>query len=995
MALKNFTLDLTNVNAGSDVFVAGSSDVELVEGGSVTVATAVTKNLASAELNGFGTLKVEGAGEVNFVAAADMKSGAYTATHDTNAKIKTFDATKASANLSLTTGLVSVNSGVLKGGSGNDTILIAPTVAGAPTGVQVFGGKGADLFEVKGDSAGITIADYNYAEGDKISVGIAPVIADFDTAGNMTVGTNSTVKGYDADGVYKFGVIDSNKDKYDYVAAANNANVNFTAGTDNLVFKADGIGNVVVDASKAAATSILATVNNADITLGGKKDTTNIVSVGAGAGSTAIVDLGYGKDTVSVSAGTALTLKVGREDGIANSLASALDSDDTLVLTTGKISDVSMAGTDLKFGATSITGVFGNTSVGAFNVQFGSDEAKKLAYSNSGTSAIAYSKDVSYYLGAGNGSISMAAGSTDDVVLDMVKFTHGINSVDVTGVNRVNKKAAVDIIAIGDASINATVAHSGVEWKFDLTAKDTAVAPKYNVLDVTGADGVDRIVLSDSAKGNQDSVKGFAAGKDILVLSDVDKLTESTFSIGSASTDVVLQNSKASINGALGTGVDLDVVLADGTAKKVALAGAGIGSSAAGVVVATQKTTTVINQDTVDGIVKFNINEAPENDAAFVVDMTGTVSNAIDYLGKFTSIAATVDAANALIIGNEAITSIQATGSADHGAVVWAGANANAQISLASSATGGDAGNIIWTGALDGASSVSGFDGKDKLYVYGVDGLSKTAVAESFGINVDGTNRTLVYHTGASSMTFTSTAPTNAGNVNVMYMDSTVEGGYGYKKVAFNTAGSGSIGFATDADVYIGTADATVTVANDAVAEGEITAINLSNKGAGSVEEGGAYYKGIHNIDAHTSAGTFLLIGDNSNGANLIGGVKGNAIWGGGDASQNMTGGAGVADIFWFGSKDGHDVVTNFGTKDGTDASGDAVFLYDATSIDAVQITAEGNNAKVVFKDTNSTLTLNKVSNIDDVKFMLNNADGGYDYYKYDSKTSAFVQQKA
>ena len=128
----------------------------------------------------------------------------------------------------------------------------------------------------------------------------------------------------------------------------------------------------------------------------------------------------------------------------------------------------------------------------------------------------------------------------------------------------------------------------------------------------------------------------------------------------------------------------------------------------------------------------------------------------------------------------------------------------------------------------------------------------------------------------------------------------------------------------------------------------------------------------------------------NLEGRTVAGRGKGNAIWGGGDASQNMEGGAGVADIFWFGSKDGHDVVTNFGTKDGTDASGDAVFLYDATSIDAVQITAEGNNAKVVFKDTNSTLTLNKVSNIDDVKFMLNNADGGYDYYKYDSKTSAF-----
>lgn len=997
MALKTFDLKLTDVaatvDAGATKFKSDSSDVNIVEGSS-TVATAVTKDLASAKLDGFGTLNADTDKVVTFVADAALQSGAYTASHGNNASLKTFDASKASANLSLTTGLVSVDGGALKAGSGNDTILIADTVNTAPTGVKVFGGKGADLFVVKGDSAAIEIADYNYAEGDKISVATAPVMANFDTNGNMTVGTDSTVKGYGADGVYKFGVIDGNKKKYDYVAAVSNADVNFTAGTDNLVFQAKNGGSVTVDASKAASASINATVN-ADITLGGITTTENHVTVGAGAGSTAVVDLGYGKDSIEATAGTALTLKVGREDGVENSLKAALDSDDTLVLTTGKISDVSMVGTnkaDLMFGATSVAGAFGSDTTGTFNVQFGSDEAKKLAYTSTDTKAVAYSKDVSYYLGAGKSAISMAAGSTDDVVLDMVNFTNGIASVDLTDVNKVNKKAAVDIIATGNASINATVAHSDVEWKFDLTAKDTADSPTYNVLDVAGAAGVDRIVLSDSAKGNQDSVKGFVAGEDILVLSDVDKLTEKTFTRGTANTDVVLQNSKASINGALAQGTDLDVVLADGTAKKVALAGAGTGT--AGAVVATQKTTTVINQDTVDGIVKFDIKDATENNAAFVVDMTGTVSNAIDYLGKFTSIDATVGAADALIIGNEAITSIKATGSADHGAVVWAGAKANAQISLAPSASGAtDAGNIVWTGALDGASSVAGFDDKDKLYVYGVDGLSKTAVADGFGINVEGAKRTLVYHTGASSMTFTTTNNTNAGKIDVMYMDSTAEGGYGYKKVAFDTADSGSVAFATDVDVYIGTGAAAVTVANDAVAEGQLVAINLSNKGAGSVEEGGAYYKGIHNVDASASAGTFLLIGDNSNGAKLTGGAKGNAIWGGGDASQTMTGGVGVADIFWFGSKDGHDVVTNFGTKDGAD--GDAVFLYDATSIDAIQITAEGKNAKVVFKDTNSTLTLDNISNIDDVKFMVNAAGGGYAYYKYDSKTSAFVQQKA
>lgn len=977
MALEKFKLDLTGVKANSaGTFDGNSADVSITSSGApVTAKTSIAGS--PAKLEGFGTLKASGAGTVTFVADANMKSGEYSAKMVANASIDTFDATKASANLSLTTDLVSVDGGVLKAGSGNDTIEVKSNDAVASAAISVSGGLGADLFKIDGTTASVNISDYNYAQGDRISVNVAaPDIATFDTDGKITVGTNTTVQGYVVDGVYKFGVIDSTaKKKYDYVAAANNADVKYTAGTDNLVFKAvAGNSNVVIDASKAASTSIDAADVNADITLGGKTDTKNYVTVG-GTDKTAVVDLGYGQDSIEAGAGTALTLKVGREDGVANSLESAIDSNDTLVLTTGKLSDVAMDSTTgtLGFGATSIAGAFDtSTKGGTFNVQFDSGEAEKLAYTtDDANKAIAYSTDVSYYLGTANGKITIETGYTDDVVLDMVNYTHGITSV---GLDNIDAKANVDIIATGNASIKATVAHRGFERKFDLTAKDTA--DDYNVLNINGAAGVDRIVLSDSAKGNQDTVDGFVAGEDILVLSDVDKLTDKTFTVAAAG--VVLQNSKASIGSAFVPGTNLDVVLSDGTAKKVALAAA-----ATGLVQATQETTTVINQTDEDGRVEFNINEATENNAAFVVDMTGTVSNAIDYLGKFTSIDATVNAADALIIGNEAITSIKATGSADHGAVVWAGEKANAVINFTSSAVGADdAGNILWTGALDGASSVTGFDAKDKLYVYGVEGLSKTAVAESFGIN--GGN--ITYHTGASSMTFIPTGGATQGKINVMYMDSTADGGYGYQNVAFGTGTT--VNFATDVDVYIGTAATTVEVDNDAVEEGQLVAINLSNKGAGSVEEGGAYYNGIHNVNAAASAGTFLLIGDNANGANLIGGVKGNAIWGGGDASQNMEGGAGVADIFWFGSKDGHDVVTNFGTNDGAD--GDAVFLYDATSIDAVQITAEGNNAKVVFKDTNSTLTLNRVSNIDDVKFMLNNADGGYDYYKYDSKTSTF-----
>lgn len=977
MALESFNLNLTGVNASeAGSFGSDSSDVSIT-GGNATV-TAVTKSVGSAKLEGFGTLYANAASDVKFVADADMKSGAYSASMAGSASISTFDASKASANLSLTTDLVSVDGGVLKAGAGKDTIEIKNITVDK---ITVAGGLGADLFKVANNAVSVTVGDYSYAEGDKISVasplGIDKIHANEGVllTGGDTNGTS--VKTSVVDGLSKFAVI-AGTDNYDYVGATTNAKVNYTAGKDNLVFVGDGdFGSAVIDASKAANASIKATVKDANITLGGATGALNSVVAGIDSSdSSVVVDLGFGKDTVSVAAGAALTLKIGKADGV-NSLGTSLDANDTLVFSNGKLGDVSTAGSGnyvLTFGATSIQGAFA-ADAGVFNVQFGSGDVQKLAYSNVSNKAAAYGSDVDYYLGIGGHSVAVGSGYTDDVVLDMINNTRGINSVDVS-----NAAGKVSIVATADASIKATAAHKDIEWKFDLTANDSA---KANYLDVNGATGVDRIILSD-AKGNADSVKGFEAGKDILVLSDVAKLDEKTFTV--AGNDVILKTSQASIAGAFQTDTNLNVVLADGTAKKVAL------TNGTSVAAATQKTTTVINQTANAAKVNFNITEATENNAAFVVDMTGTVSNAIDYLGKFTSIDATVGAANALIIGDGATDSIKVTGSDDYMAVVWAGANANAKISLAPSAAAvtTDAGNIIWTGALDGASSVDGFDAKDKLYVYGVDGLSKQTIADSISFDGNGA----VYNSGVySSMTINKAGTTGTGEINVMYMDSSAEGGYGYHKVSYTSSAGTAAKFATDVDVYIGTGNAKVSVASDAVAEGQITAINLSNKGAGSVEEGGAYYKDIHNIDASASAGTFLLIGDNTKGAVLKGGVNGNAIWGGGNDTQTMTGSAGVADIFWFGSKDGRDTVTNFGTNDGTD--GDAVFLYDATSIDDVKITTDGTDTKVVFKETNSTLTLSNVNKIDDVKFMLNNADGGYDYYKYDSKTSAFVPQKA
>ena len=86
-----------------------------------------------------------------------MKSGSYSATYAVSdgASIKTFDASRASANLKLTTGLISIENGELKAGSGKDTIDVSTTLAGS----AVSGGKGADLFQVADVAANVTITD--------------------------------------------------------------------------------------------------------------------------------------------------------------------------------------------------------------------------------------------------------------------------------------------------------------------------------------------------------------------------------------------------------------------------------------------------------------------------------------------------------------------------------------------------------------------------------------------------------------------------------------------------------------------------------------------------------------------------------------------------------------------------------------------------------------------------------------------------------------------
>ena len=351
-----------------------------------------------------------------------------------------------------------------------------------------------------------------------------------------------------------------------------------------------------------------------------------------------------------------------------------------------------------------------------------------------------------------------------------------------------------------------------------------------------------------------------------------------------------------------------------------------------------------------------------------MIDLANSGVGKAQFIGKFGNVKVDTSAAAALVIGNENDNTITVNG--DKSAAVWAGAKSDNTIVLSTDA----AQDIVWTGSLDGNNTVNNFGKGDVIYTYDANLTAKDVVSK---LSVDKVTNDVVFATSdTASLTLSGAAVPAVGTINVMGAD---ENGY---KVAVGTT---TVDFDKDASIFLTRENGTLNVGNTAVAEGTVTAIDLS----GTLEGNDKLYVGVKDIDASNSAGSFLLIGNNASGATLTGGQTGNAIWGGGNARQTMVGISGVTDIFWFGSQDGADIANNFETAK------DVVFLYNATDISQVEVALNGGAANVIFSETGSTLSIDGVANdIGNVTFMLNDGAGAYKYYNYDADSKSFVEKK-
>lgn len=909
MALKNFNIDLTNVKAKNVDTISVSSAVSV----NSTEVGKLSADQSYLDMGSFGKITAVGTDTVDVKIAAGVESGVYDITQGDNAKVRNFDASAVTAGMKIDLSVVTVNGGTVHTGFGDDVISVSGSDA---EDVNVYGGKGADVFVLTSDTKKAVVQDYSYAEGDVVSVSAITGYS-LKNSGVFASSTDNTatVKAAGADGLYKVKLQDgSNENKtYDVITAQAGENVSVTLSQD--------AGIVDVSGAKSA-----------------------------------VVDLGQGNDTIT-AANTALTLKVGRADGTANKLEHKLDKDDTLALLNGDLGIVAVDSVngDLTFGDTIIKSAVNASSQSEFKVSFDDGKTTGVAAAGKDKITVEASDLPDFYVGIGsNVKVSVETETTVDAVIDLSdnsKISGDVNFIDATNVKgNATLKGRADV----DTTIKTGVVAAGKTQEiYTGTGKDS--------VGLASSTGVFKVHLS-NAEGNADTVTGFDVKDDILVLDDVAKLAVDTFSVNGSA--LLLGTSKASIDSAAAGGINVKVQLS-GADKDINVALA----KSSSVVTADQDTDVVLNVgDTVPAGVSYAGATFGE---AFTVDLNDTDK----YIGTFVSVNASNAGKAALVLGKDGVDN---NVTIDGGSVVWGGANSNDSLTI-NHRGDVDGGSIVWTGATGGKDTLAGYDGtKDVIYSY--DRATWTNEAIKSDVTFDSVSSAVIINSADGS---TLNIGAHAGE-NLLLMGNQME----VSKVAIASATSVAA-YASDVNVYLSAkANTTVKVDNSAVAEGDSAVIDLSANNL--MGAGKTYGDNITNIDAHESAGSFLLVGANVSRSKITGGQTMNVLYGGGNADQIMTGVDAARDLFWFGSTDGHDTINKF------DVARDVVYLWNTTDINDVKVAvnAAGNSAAVVFEATGSTLNINSNGNdIANTTFMVRDGADGYNYYTYDAENKAFVKK--
>ena len=577
-------------------------------------------------------------------------------------------------------------------GDGNDYV----SVGTGADGVILNLGEGKDTVDLAGGVASVKVTDYNFADGDVISVGTSTVAYNGD--GKFVVDSKVSVDAAKGDGYYGLQVNDK-----DYIAAVD-GNVSFTQTDKNEVS--------VYAASGAEVKNLDLTFNEgkANVEFANHKTLENVNIV---AGKSAV--------TVNVDKDAALTYTINKK-GAAGASIRGLDDNDTLVISDGAFSKVTVehltsgTGTTFKYG----TGVVSvGNEAGMFNIK---DNAGAEGLVSFGNTAVTYAADAAYYIGTGSDTKATIVASEDDknVVIDLSdKNKHRNIGTVLLGAN------GGTVVGAGDAAttIDAANVDEGVTTNIYGGGKlnDTIVLGKGN-----------DVVWFNKDDGS-DTVNKFDAENDVLFFyKDLTDLSALKFN-GTAGDSVVdvffgKTNIRVSVDGTHSDD-NLNIRLSDGTDKKVAVA---LGTP--NKVTATTDTDLVYANAAAAKKDPTGLVEYKDVDSAFVIDL----NDASKYVNVVDADLSTATG-DITIVGNGKYASKISVGSGVNN--VYGGAGTSDTITLASQ----DGTDTIWFDAKAGVDTVANFDVEnDKVFLWSGVTDAKTIVGT---LKNDGTNTTLQFAT--------------------------------------------------------------------------------------------------------------------------------------------------------------------------------------------------------------------------------------------------------
>lgn len=639
-----------------------------------------------------GWLTAAGDGIYDFTA---LSGGDFTFTDGTEASVRGFDGSGIASAIKVTvdnssgntllktvaTGsgkdvvtATNVDGGTIDLGAGNDTINVA---AGTAT---VALGAGADFVSVDvSDSATVSVSDYNYAEGDVISVtgggfefdcttGTAKV-----TAASVEVNAKTALN----NGVYE-------------------VNLNDTHYVRTDVSSVDYVATDAIDFASDEATTTL------NLTLAGKTTDANTVSVGAGAGTVNIV-AGRANASITVDGGVDFGLSIEKKGSVV-SINNALDADDTLYLMDGgKISDVKFAaGGDLSYGQTTVKGAYGIAEAeGTFKYNI-NGEAGVLAYASVNTGTVTYAEGITYYANAA----TVDASEYGDVVLNLngvcgdafdesITTIKGVTSGLVAGRDKVDNTITVETEAGKKTEVYGGVAGNDT---INLSAVDS---DSTNVIWYSNGDG-------------NDSVTGFTQGNNSVYFHDAAaaaSILNEVASVSGSDLEIAMDKSNKLTLYGVQDATETNVInfsdVAGNTFKVAVGAATGTVTYASDVNIYKGATTLKV--------------EGEED----MIIYTGANNDQYGYYDeKITAIDAS-EASGTLYLSGTNTNGMTITGGTgtNH---MWGGGD-KVQTLVAD----GDAVNVFWFGAGDGRDAALGADGEDGVNLYNVEKIDDVAIKAS------------------------------------------------------------------------------------------------------------------------------------------------------------------------------------------------------------------------------------------------------------------------